>query len=80
MEKTDIQKRIEELKRVAKEARDARLKTVIMGEEGREFLNSLLIDDHEFLVGTGLGQELLEAVYAAEKAGTWSMNKETMQQ
>ena len=80
METTDIQQRIEELKRVAKEARDARLKTTIVAEEGQAFLNSLSNEALESLVEVGLAQELYNAVCAAENAGTWSMDKETMQQ
>jgi hypothetical protein len=79
MEKKDIQKRIEELKRVAKEARDARLKATIAAKEGQAYLDSLPYADLELLVELGLDQAWYDAVYAAEKAGTWSMDQETME-
>jgi hypothetical protein len=59
---SDVQKRIKELKRITKNARDARLRAVLTYKKGQEYWDSLPVKDREFLFESGLGQQLCTAV------------------
>ena len=77
---SDVRKRIKELKRatikelkrITKEARDARLRAVRAYENGQKFLDSLSVKEREFLFESGLGQELSTAIRIVGEAATWS--------
>ena len=69
---SDVRKRIKNLKRITKEARDARLRAVRAYENGQKFWDSLSVEEREFLFESGLGQELSTAVRILGEVATWS--------
>jgi len=68
----DVRKRIKELKKITKETRDARLRAVRAYENGRKFLDSLSVEEREFLFESGSGQELSTAIRILGEVATLS--------